>query len=151
MVRRDVAHHATHTRPIGIVEREPAVHIEQAIDEEEVDERVVEGVKAIDERELHTLAAGLERRERTVRRQLVELDALPEPGLLKVVEPDATPQRCRALARVHHDVASPGHVFRGFADGERAATHGQPDLECGRGLGVADDTFKETRLIGEHV
>src|SRR5215471_10046951 len=83
--------HAADGRISDIVEHDDAADVEQLIDVEEIDERMVERVPSIDEPDTDALASRDERRQHLLRGVLVEFVEVAIARALDIVQAAAAP------------------------------------------------------------
>lgn len=141
-VRRHVPTELAERRVIRVIEAHDPADAEQLVHVEEIDQRVVERVHPVDEREVHRDAFGQQRGQGDMRGLLAEVNERSVSGAVQVVQADAVePVRAErdvrhgaaALERVDDDVPRGRGLRQRLADVERGDAVREADFEapCG--------------------
>ncbi len=141
-----VADDLAHGGPGCIVERDHATHVQQVIDVKELRKRVIEGVPAVDECELHPGSALQQTRQQAVRRKLSEVHQIPIPGISYILQSDVVPHRL--LLRVADNVPPCLNLGERIAEEQRGNAVGETYFDTGFRPDREDEALKLRALLG---
>src|SRR4051794_27720475 len=144
-VRQHEADDAVNRRVERVVENDVAAGVQHLIDVEEIDERVIEGVPAVDEADLAAIAGVDEPRKAVLRRLLAQFDDVRQTRTRELPKARTVPRIAVTLRRIERDQLrvrtrdAPKSI--GDTDGGNAERH--PDLHALPRAAALDDVVQQ--------